>query len=197
MRKTVAHLFSSVDGAVDEPYRFQFDSFDEGLGQQMDKNLSTVDAMLLGRVLYEEWAAYWPNNADVDEFGGFINPLPKYVVSSTLQEPLEWENSTLLHGDPVEAITALKNTEGGDISVGGITLIRFMIENDLLDELILSIHPALAGAGRRLMHNHEVVTRLELIDSVVTEKGNVVLTYAKRPGRPDRSAFRNPGEQLS
>ena len=181
MRKIVAHLFSSVDGAVDEPYRFQFDSFDEGLGRAMDRNLSTVDAMLLGRVLYEEWAAYWPANDDVDEFGGFINPLPKYVVSATLQEPLTWQNSTLIHGNAMDAIRELKATEGGDISVGGITLIRSLIDEDLLDELILTVHPALAGNGRRLMHDHDTVTRLELVDHEVTEKGNLVLTYRTRP----------------
>lgn len=180
-RKLVAHLFSSVDGAVDDPFRFQFDSFDEGLGRAMDRNLSTVDAMVLGRQLYTEWADYWSKNADVDEFGGFINPLPKYVVSSTLPEPLEWQNSTLLKGDPMEAIAALKETEGGDISVGGITLIRSLIDADLLDELVLSVHPALAGIGRRLMHDHDVVTRLELIEHEVTEKGNLILTYRKRP----------------
>lgn len=122
MRKTVAHLFSSVDGAVDAPFRFQLDSFDEGLDNAMDRNLATVDAMLLGRVLYTEWAEYWPEATD--EFGVFVNPLKKYVVSTTLTGPLEWQNSELLTGDPMEAIRALKQTEGGDISVGGITLTR-------------------------------------------------------------------------
>ena len=181
MRKIVAHLFSSVDGAVDEPYRFQFDSFDEATGQAMGRNLSTVDAMLLGRVLYEEWAEYWPGKDDPDDFGAFINPLPKYVVSATLQEPLAWQNSTLLHHDPIEAIRALKASEGGDISVGGITLIRSLIEHDLLDELLLTVHPALAGNGRHLMHGHDDVTRLELVAHEVTEKGNLLLTYRPRP----------------
>jgi dihydrofolate reductase len=179
-RKITAHLFSSVDGAVDAPYRFQFDSFDEGAGRAMDRNLQGVEAFLMGRVLYEEWSDYWPKNDDLDEFGGFINPLPKYVVSATLQEPLAWQNSTLLHGDPVEAIRALKETEGGTITAGGITLIRTLVENDLLDELYLTIHPALAGTGRRLLHGHEDVQRLELVDSEVTEKGNLLLTYRPR-----------------
>lgn len=181
MRKTVAHLFTTVDGAVDDPYRFQFDSFDEGLAAAMDRNLSTVDAMLLGRVLYQEWAAYWPAHPDADEFGGFINPLRKYVVSSTLTEPLAWENATLLHGDPLTAVRALKETEGGDISVGGLTLIRSLIEADLLDELILTVHPALSGAGRRLMAATDEVIRLELVEHEVTPKGNLVLTYRRRP----------------
>ncbi len=107
MRKTVAHLFSSVD----TPFRFQLDSFDEGLGNAMDRNLATVDAMLLGRVLYTEWAEYRPEATD--EFGVFVNPLKKYVVSTTLTGPLEWQNSELLTGDPMEAIRALKQTEGG------------------------------------------------------------------------------------
>lgn len=179
MRKIVAHLFSSVDGAVDAPYRFQLDSFDEGLGNAMDRNLATVDAMLLGRVLYTEWAEYWPEATD--EFGVFINPLKKYVVSSTLTAPLEWQNSELLTGDPMDAIRALKQTEGGDISVGGITLIRSLIENDLLDELIISVNPALAGDGRHLRDGHTLPRRLELAEHEVTEKGNVILTYRPRP----------------
>ncbi len=180
-RKLTAHLFSSVDGAVDAPYRYQFDSFDEGVGNAMNRQLAEVDAFLLGRVLYEEWAAYWPKNDDLDDFGGFINPLQKYVVSATLQEPLTWQNSTLLHHDAMDAVRALKQTEGGTISAGGITLIRSLIDHDLLDELLLTIHPALAGNGRRLMHGHDQVTRLELVEHEVTEKGNLVLTYRKRP----------------
>lgn len=178
-RKLTAHLFSSVDGAVDEPYRFQFDSFDAGLGEAMERNLAPVDAMLLGRVLYEEWASYWPQHTDPDDFGAFINPLPKYVVSETLAAPLAWQNSTLLSGgsDAMDGVRELKATEGGVISVGGITLIRSLIEANLLDELILTIHPALAGNGRRIMFDAEQVTRMELADHEVTEKGNVVLTY--------------------
>ncbi|MFP5415574.1 MAG: dihydrofolate reductase family protein [Actinomycetes bacterium] len=181
MRKTVAHLFSTVDGAVDDPSRFQFDSFDAGVAAAMERHLSTVDAMLLGRVLYEEWADYWPGHDDPDDFGAFINPLRKYVVSSTLQEPLAWQNSTLLHGDPMDAVRALKHAEGRDIAVGGITMIRSLLDHNLLDELILTVHPALAGIGRRLMYNHEHVVRLVLVAHEATEKGNLVLTYRKRP----------------
>ena len=179
-RTLTAHLFSSVDGAVDDPFRFQFDSFDEGTGRAMGRNLAGVDAFLLGRVLYEEWATYWPGKDDPDDFGAFINPVPKYVVSATLQEPLAWQNTTLLHGDPAEAIRALKESEGGTISAGGITLIRSLIEHDLLDELYLTVHPALAGNGRHLMHGHDDVQRLELAAHEVTERGNLLLTYRPR-----------------
>ena len=90
-------------------------------------------------------------------------------------------NSTLLHGDVMADVRALRASEGGTIAVGGITMIRSLIDHDLLDELILTIHPVLAGNGRRLMHGHDRIIRLELVEQEVTEKGNVIVVYRRRP----------------
>ena len=96
MRKVTAGLFHSVDGVVSDPYRFQFDSFDNELGAGLTTMMETVDTVVLGRVSYQEWAAYWPNASVDEDFAAFINPVEKFVASRTLAEPLEWHNSRLM-----------------------------------------------------------------------------------------------------
>src|SRR5688500_12648172 len=89
MRKVTAGLFHSVDGVVQDPFKFQFDSFDEDLGKGLTKMMNTVDTVLLGRVSYQEWAGYWPNASQDEDFAAFINPVEKFVASRTLSQPLE------------------------------------------------------------------------------------------------------------
>jgi dihydrofolate reductase len=183
MRKVTAGLFSSVDGVVEAPHLWQFDSFDDELGAGMDAMLERTDTVILGRVSYQEWSGYWPTAAADDEFGGFINPVEKFVASTTLQGGLEWENSRLIEGGLEEFVTALRDTEGKDISVcGSISVVRQLLFAGLLDSLILMIHPVIAGSGRRLFGPEDPTTRLTLQESSITSKGNAILTYGVRGG---------------
>ena len=181
MRKLTASLFMSVDGVVESPNLWQFDSFDDELGDEMTAMMNRVDTVLLGRVGYEQWASYWPTAESDDPFGTFINPVKKFIASRTLTGDLAWQNSALITGDLNEFVADLKNTEGGEISlVGGISLVRQLIFAGLLDSLTLMTHPVVAGAGRHLFEPTDPVTRLTLQSSVRTSKGNALLTYGLR-----------------
>ncbi|QOT20125.1 dihydrofolate reductase family protein [Paenarthrobacter sp. YJN-D] len=181
MRKVTAGLFHSVDGVVQDPFKFQFDSFDEDLGKGLTKMINTVDTVVLGRVSYQEWAGYWPNATQDDDFAAFINPVEKFVASRTLTEPLEWQNSHLINGPLEDFITDLKNRYGGEIAVcGSISVVRQLLFAGLLDELTLMTHPVVAGSGRRLFEDGDPQNRLVLEDQYGTSKGNVVSTYSLR-----------------
>ena len=98
MRKLTAGLFCSVDGVVEDPFLWQFDSFDDELGAGMGEMMGRIDTALLGRIGYQQWAEYWPSAESDTDFAGFINPLPKFVASRTLTGELEWQNSRLIEG---------------------------------------------------------------------------------------------------
>lgn len=178
-RKLVSCLFTSVDGIVSAPNEFQLDSFDDGVGELMGSTIGTVDDVILGRVSYQEWAGFFPTSDD--PFAAFINPVAKHVASRTLtQANLTWQNSTLVEGELEDFVRALKQGEGRDISVSGsISVVRQMVLAGLMDELILVVHPVIAGHGRRLFDDTQL-TRLELLDCRRTEKGNAILSYGPR-----------------
>lgn len=179
MRRITAHLFSSVDGVVESPGEWQHGAFGEEEGQMMGEVLSTVDEVILGRVMYEEWAGYWPNNPG-DGFDEFINPVTKRVATRTLTDPLEWENSHVIEGDLLDFVRELRAGDGGDVSVNGITVIAELLEAGLLDELRLTVHPILVGKGRRLSDHLGGPLRLELVEGTTTRAGNLMLTYRRR-----------------
>lgn len=181
MRKLSAGLFHSVDGVVEAPNLWQGDSFDDELGAELGALMQRVDAVIIGRVGYEEWSGYWPTVGVDDPFAGFINPIKKYVASTTLSGDLEWQNSELIVGDLDQFVRELKSTDGGDISLmGGISLVRHLFFAGLLDSLTLMTHPVIAGAGRHLFDPADSVTRLELQESRTTSKGNIIATYGLR-----------------
>lgn len=181
MRKVTAGLFHSVDGVVQDPFKFQFDSFDDELGRGLTKMITTVDTVVLGRVSYQEWAGYWPTAPRDEDFAAFINPVEKFVASRTLTEPLEWENSHLIEGDVEKFVADLKSRGGGEIAVcGSISLVRQLFFAGILDELTLMTHPVVAGSGRRLFEDGDPLHRLVLEDQYATSKGNVVSTYSLR-----------------
>lgn len=178
MRKVTAGLFHSVDGVVSDPYKFQFDSFDDELGEGLTKMMDTVDTVVLGRVSYQEWAGYWPNASVDEDFAALINPVEKFVASRTLTEPLEWQNSRLMDAPLEEFVQALKERDGGEIAVcGSISVTRQLLFAGLLDSLTLMTHPVVAGSGRRLFEDGDPTTRLVLQDERRTSKGNVISTY--------------------
>lgn len=178
MRKVVAGLFHSIDGVVEAPNLFQFDSFDDELGVLLTGVQERVSDVLLGRVGYEEWSRYWPNAQLDDDFARFINGVPKHVASDTLSGPLGWNNARLIAGDLLDFVRGLKQGSGGEIAaMGGISLVRQLLFAGQLDELVLITHPVIAGNGRHLFEPGDPTTRLALVGSQVTSKGNVVQTY--------------------
>ncbi|HEY2957752.1 MAG TPA: dihydrofolate reductase family protein [Actinomycetota bacterium] len=181
MRKVTASLFSTLDGVVEAPNEWQF-AFDDEMGAAMSRTLEELDTVLLGRVTYAEWAAYWPTSAD-EPFASFINRVPKYVASTTLDSVDEWANSTLIKGPVADFVAELRQQEGGTIGTAGSpTLVRSLFDQGLLDELTLLIHPVVAGGGRkRLFADDAALTRLELVESQPTSSGVLIATY--RPAR--------------
>ena len=181
MRKVIASLFSTLDGVVEAPNEWQF-AFDDEMGAAMSRTLEALDAVLLGRVTYTEWAGYWPTSTD-EPFASWINRTPKYVASTTLNSVDEWPNSTLIRGSVADFVSELRQQDGGTIGTAGSpTLVRTMFDEGLLDELILLIHPVVAGGGRkRLFADDATLTKLELIESQPTSSGVLIATY--RPVR--------------
>jgi dihydrofolate reductase len=181
MGKLVANFFISLDGVVESPDQWHFGYFNEQMGEAVGKGFATTSAMLMGRKLYDEWAAYWPTSED-PQMAGMMNGMAKYVVSSSLTDP-EWENSTVVPGDP-DKIRELKDQTEGDISMSGsATTVRWLLENDLLDELRLLVHPVAVGKGQRLFEEGQTVP-LKLIASETFDNGVLDLTYVKDPNPP-------------
>jgi RNA polymerase sigma-70 factor (ECF subfamily) len=175
-RKVTAHLFSSVNGVVEDPHLFQFDAFGPEEFQAMGEAIANVTDVIIGRKLWEEWSTYWPD-AD-DPFGAFINPVRKHVVTTTLSGELPW-NSVIVDGDPVAYVAKLRQQEGGGISVaGGIETTRVLFGAGAIDTLTLTTHPVVANAGRRLFDESVPLTRLRLVDGRTTPQGNALLTYS-------------------
>ena len=185
-RLVTATLFASVDGVVEAPDTFQFDSFDDVLGELMMTGIARIDDVLLGRTTYQEWADYWPNQAPEEDqgFAAFINPVPKHVASRSLtQSDLAWQNSRLIEGDLRDHVRELRQADGGEIAVNGsISVVQQLFGAGLLDRLTLIVHPVVAGQGRRLFEPGHETTRLELVDSVISPAGNAVLTYTRKDG---------------
>ncbi len=192
MRRIVVSEFVTLDGVMQGPggpdedreggfehggWQMQF-SLDEAQVQAMREAIAATDAYLFGRKTYQIMAPYWPTQPDTDMFAAALNPRPKYVVSRTLREPLEWQNSTLIGDDAVEAISQLKAEQGGDISIlGSGDLVQTLIRHDLVDEIVLMVHPLVLGSGKRLFRDGLTLKRFQLADSLAGSNGIVTLTY--------------------
>jgi dihydrofolate reductase len=179
MRKVVASEFVSLDGVVESPDQWHFPYFNDQMGDAIGAAMDASDAMLMGRVLYEEWAAFWPNqDPDENPIAERMNGVLKYVVSTTLEEPLEWQNSTLIGDNVAEEISRLTEQPGKDISISGSpTLVRSLLQDDLLDELRLMLHPIVVGSGKRLFEDGGDQKALQLVDSKTFSTGVLYLTY--------------------
>jgi dihydrofolate reductase len=181
VRKVIASEFVSLDGVMEAPDRWHFPYFNDEMGEAVGAEMGQADAMLLGRVTYQEFASYWPTSTD-EPFASHLNNTPKYVVSRALEEPLEWQNSTLINENVAEEISRLKQRPGKNISiVGSATLVRSLLADDLLDELRLMVHPIVVGNGKRLFEDGGDQKALELVDSKTFATGVLYLTY--RPAR--------------
>lgn len=182
MRKIKSNFFISLDGVVESPDRWHFPYFDEEMGEAVGAGFSTTEAILMGRVLYDEWAAYWPQHAD-QPFGDVINPIKKYVVSDSLAEA-SWQNTEILSGDVAQRLAEIKAQDGGDLTMSGsATTVRWLLREGLLDELNLLVHPIVVGDGlARLFPPDEPTVPLELLSSQTFRTGVLNLSYgpAKR-----------------
>ena len=179
MRKVTAGLFVSLDGVTESPEKWQLPYFNDEMGEAVGAAMAAADAMLLGRVTYQEFASYWPGVSSEDQpFADYMNNSLKYVASRTLEGPLEWNNSTLIKGNLVEEIARLKRQPGKNIGItGSVTLVQSLLEQDLLDELGLMIHPVVVGSGKRLFGEGGDPKKLKLVESKTFSTGVVYLTY--------------------
>jgi dihydrofolate reductase len=140
---------------------------------------SEADALLLGRRTFEDFRGYWPAlTDDTTGISDYLNQVRKYVVSGSIEDP-QWQNSTVLSGDAVKEVTALKALEGGKdiVLTGSISLAHTLIEAGLVDEYRLFVYPVVQGRGRRLFPDGYEVPRLRLVDSKSFRSGIVLLRY--------------------
>jgi dihydrofolate reductase len=178
MRKIVVTEFVSLDGVMEEP-RWTFEYWNDEIAKFKGEESSASDALLLGRVTYQGFAAAWPQSKA--EGADYFNNVRKYVVSETLEEPLEWNNSTLIKDNIVEQITNLKRQEGKDIAVhGSATLVQTLMRHDLVDGYRLLVYPVVLGKGKRLF-GEDIPATLNLLGSRSFGSGVVALVY-----EPDR-----------
>jgi dihydrofolate reductase len=201
MRRIVVTNNVSLDGVMQAPGRADEDprdGFTRGgwalpyadplAGEVMGRGMATTDAVLLGRRTYEDFAGYWPQQKD-NPFTGYLDNVTKYVASTTLTEPLAWQNSTLLAGDAADAVARLKSEPGKDIAVlGSGRLVDSLRRRGLVDQYVLLIHPLLLGSGRRMFPDG-AAAGLELVDSVTSATGVIIATYvpATDPEQEDQA----------
>ena len=192
--RIVVSEFLSQDGVVEDPggceayahggwaLRWRNREIDEDKKDE----LFGADALLLGRVTYEAYAAAWPSMTDEDGIADRINSIPKFVASSALKTPT-WNNSRLLSGDVIDAVTALKRRPGRDLLVtGSATLVRVLARYRLVDLYRFTIYPVALGSGKRLFDGHRI--DLDLVGHRSTSTGVLLTTYQPAPATKERAA---------
>jgi dihydrofolate reductase len=186
MGRIVVTEYISIDGVVEAPsgtenferigWTDAFSRGPEGDRFKLDEAMAS-DALLLGRVTYDTFAPVWPRYEG--EVADKLNTMPKYVVSSTLEDP-EWNNTTVLRGDAVDEVTTLKRRYDGDILVyGSPQLVQTLIEHDLVDALYLQVYPVIVGAGKRLFAETSSTKRLRLVEARTVGDGVHILIYER------------------
>jgi dihydrofolate reductase len=197
MRRVIANEWMTLDGVVQAPSYADEDVtggfghggwharyFDELSMNWVIENVRGAGGYLLGRGTYEIFAAHWPNAPQEQQvLAEPLNALPKYVASTTLDEPLGWQNSRLLRGDIGAAVRALKAEDGKELHViGSPGLVQSLISLGLVDELQLMIDPLVVGGGKRLFPDDGGLRPLRLADSQMTSTGAIIATYATADG---------------
>jgi dihydrofolate reductase len=184
MGKIVVTEFVSLDGVMEDPggdgnfkhkgWTFKFNRGEAGDKFKVDETRDS-EALLLGRVTYEGFAAAWPSRDG--EFADKFNSMPKYVVSSTL-EKADWNNSTVLKGDVLQEVSKLKHSLDGNIVVhGSAQLVQTLLANDLVEELRLMVFPVVLGSGKRLFGATSDSKRMQLVESKTVGDGIAILIY--------------------
>ncbi|HEY9378380.1 MAG TPA: dihydrofolate reductase family protein [Jiangellaceae bacterium] len=186
MRRLIASEFVTLDGVMEAPgHELHPDGKNAwalrygGEDQQRYKaeELFEAGAILLGRVTYEIFAAFWPTAPNDDGFATRMNSIPKYVVSESLRTA-GWQNSIIIGGNPAEKIAELKQQSGGDILLfGSADLLNSLIKHDVIDEYRIMVFPVVLGSGKRLFRDATDITHLQLVDTRTFQSGVTVLTY--------------------
>jgi dihydrofolate reductase len=192
MRKVIVDEFMSLDGVMQAPGGEEEDTsggfqhggwsmqyIDEPAQKRVLEGIVEAGGFLLGRRTYDIFAAYWPNAPEEEQvIAEPLNTKPKYVASRT-QTELEWQNSTVLDGDLADAVTALKQEDGGDLHVIGSTeLVQSLLDLGLVDELRLMINPVVVGGGKGIFRDDGQLRPLRLVESETTPSGAIFATYA-------------------
>ncbi len=178
MRKVVVSEFVSLDGVMEAPDKWHFQFWHEEMGKYKYDELFASDALLLGRVTYQGFAAAWPSMTDEAGFADRMNSLPKFVVSTTLEEPLEWNNSTLIKENVAEEVSKLKQQPGQDVLIyGSADLVHTLMQHDLIDEYRIMVHPVVVGSGKRLFRDGSDTKVLRLVETRMLGPDVVVLSY--------------------
>jgi dihydrofolate reductase len=153
---------------------------DQVMGEAMGQRMARDGSLLLGRRTYEALYAFWPKQTDGNPYTEVLDRTQKYVASRTLTQPLPWVNSTLLEGDAIEAIAALRSQPGPNLAIiGSVDLVQQLTRHELIDEYLLLIHPLVLGTGRRLFADDGCYRSLKLRESVTTTTGVVIATYQR------------------
>jgi dihydrofolate reductase len=174
--KVVVTEYMTLDGVMDEPGQWSFPYFNDELAKFKYDELFASDALLLGRVTYQGFAAAWPTMTGTGDFGERMNGMPKYVASTTLTEA-EW-NASLIEGDVAEEVSKLKQQPGQDLLVAGSAqLVRTLQQRDLIDEYRFLVHPIILGSGKRLFSDGSDTKKLRLVESKTSSTGVLILTY--------------------
>ena len=192
MRKITAIESITLDGVMQAPGSADEDTrggfahggwgppyMDHVMGEAMGGGMAAGGPLLFGRRTYERFASFWPHQTDGNPFTPVLDAAQKYVASSTLTSDAElpWQNSTLLGGDVPAAVRALKERDGKDVGIlGSGELVRSLLGHELIDELVLLIHPLVLGAGTRLFPAEGPAYRLDLVSSVTTTTGVIIAT---------------------
>lgn len=185
MRKVVVSEFVSLDGVMEDPGGAEGSAhggwtipyWGDDIGKFKLDEIFAADALLLGRVTYQGFAAAWPSATDEAGFADRMNGLPKHVVSTTLHEAT-WNNSRLIKDDVAGEVTKLKRQDGQDILVAGsATLIQTLMRHGLVDEYRLLVYPVVLGSGKRLFREGSDMRALKLVESKPFSSGVVALTY--------------------
>jgi dihydrofolate reductase len=179
--RIVASYFISLDGVVEAPDQWHFPYFNDEMGASIGRASEVSGAFLMGRTLYDEWSEYWPDQDDDVPFSSFINEIPKYVVSSTLdQGDVTWSNTTVVPGDPARLVAIRDATEGDITMSGSATTARWLLAEGLLDELHLLVHPIVVGRGQKLFEGTGAIP-LALAAQETFATGVLDLTYTPAP----------------
>jgi dihydrofolate reductase len=191
MSKVVAIEHLTLDGVMQRPARpdedrrdgFEYGGWaaarnDPAMQKVTGARMGSSWSLLVGRTTYEDFASFWPNQPKPNPFTEALNNVEKFVASTTLTEPLPWQNSTLLKGDAADAVAKLKKDHDKTLVIfGSGVLVQSLMRRDLIDEYVLQIHPLVLGKGRRLFPDGSPLTNFSLVDSVSTGTGVIIATY--------------------
>ncbi|MFC7623278.1 dihydrofolate reductase family protein [Microlunatus sp. GCM10028923] len=169
-----ASLFISLDGVIEAPETWHFPYFDDQMGEVVGGLMGEAEATVIGRKTYDDFAAYWPDADPSDPTTDLMNNARKYVVSNTLTDPT-WQNTTVINGDIAAELTRLKETTKLG-TTGSASLVRSLVEQGLVDELHLLVHPIIVGHGAKLFTDGETVP-LKLLSSTAFDSGVLHLVY--------------------